>query len=305
MPITPLPTPPSRQDPANFSARSDAFLGALPTFATEANATASQVNSDAAAAASSAAAAAASAGGATAASGVVKWVSGTTYAEGAAVWSPATFLTYRRKSAGAGTTDPSTDTTNWAPIAGTGNVSTSSGVTTVQGTATVGATVKLLEGSNNGTHAVNLRAPASVAADVTLTLPGTAGSPGQVMTTDGSGGLNFATLQIGGAETRTSSATLTNASKTVQTLDMAAFGSSIKLPDATTMSPNAGVFVLDNSIGKFAVGILDGANAVLGQVHPGDVVTMSLRSNATVGGSWVSEPALDPFWFDTDRKSVV
>lgn len=38
MPITPLPTPPSRQDPTTFSARADAFLAALPQFATEMNA---------------------------------------------------------------------------------------------------------------------------------------------------------------------------------------------------------------------------------------------------------------------------
>ena len=44
MAITALPTPPSRQDPANFSDRADAFLGALPTFATEANALATDVN---------------------------------------------------------------------------------------------------------------------------------------------------------------------------------------------------------------------------------------------------------------------
>ncbi len=42
--ITPLPTPPSRQDPANFSVRGDAFLGALPQFQVEANALASEVN---------------------------------------------------------------------------------------------------------------------------------------------------------------------------------------------------------------------------------------------------------------------
>ena len=35
MSITPLPTPPSRDDPANFSARADAFLLALLTFAVE------------------------------------------------------------------------------------------------------------------------------------------------------------------------------------------------------------------------------------------------------------------------------
>jgi hypothetical protein len=44
MAITPLPTPPSRSDPANFADRGDAFLGALPTFTTEANALAVDVN---------------------------------------------------------------------------------------------------------------------------------------------------------------------------------------------------------------------------------------------------------------------
>ena len=38
MPITPLPNPPSRTDPINFAPRADAFLDALPQFATEANA---------------------------------------------------------------------------------------------------------------------------------------------------------------------------------------------------------------------------------------------------------------------------
>lgn len=48
MAITPLPTPvPSRADPANFAARADAFLGALPNFATEANQLAFDVNQDA------------------------------------------------------------------------------------------------------------------------------------------------------------------------------------------------------------------------------------------------------------------
>ena len=45
MAITLLPTPPSRQDPANFNVRADEFLGALPTFGTEANSLATDVNS--------------------------------------------------------------------------------------------------------------------------------------------------------------------------------------------------------------------------------------------------------------------
>ena len=122
MAITPLPTPPSRDDPTNFATRADAFLGALPDFATEANALAVSVNADAVSADADATAAAASAAAATAAANVTKWVSGTTYTEGAVVWSPTNYLTYRRKSTGGGTTDPSSDSTNWAQAAGTGDV---------------------------------------------------------------------------------------------------------------------------------------------------------------------------------------
>ena len=42
--ITPLPDPPQRTDPANFADKADAFLGALPAFATEANTLATDVN---------------------------------------------------------------------------------------------------------------------------------------------------------------------------------------------------------------------------------------------------------------------
>lgn len=55
MPITALPTPPTRADATNFNARADAFLSALPTFGTEANTLASEVNGYANNAAASAA----------------------------------------------------------------------------------------------------------------------------------------------------------------------------------------------------------------------------------------------------------
>lgn len=61
MAITPLPDPPSRQDPATFAARADALLAALVTFVTEANALQSDVNTKAASATASAATAAANA----------------------------------------------------------------------------------------------------------------------------------------------------------------------------------------------------------------------------------------------------
>ena len=125
---TPLPTPPSTNDPGNFDSRADAFLGALGNFQTETNALANATFNNAQESAGSASAAAGSASAATMqanaaaqsaaaaaiAAGAVKWVSGSTYAEGAVVWSPLNYLSYRRKSSGAGTVDPSNDRTNWA-----------------------------------------------------------------------------------------------------------------------------------------------------------------------------------------------
>lgn len=59
-PITPLPTAPSRADPANFPARADAFLAALPTFGSQLNANASAAFGNASEAATAANNAAAS-----------------------------------------------------------------------------------------------------------------------------------------------------------------------------------------------------------------------------------------------------
>lgn len=128
MPITPLPTPvPSRADPANFAARGDAFLAALPTFAVETEAARVEVNTNATSAAASAAAAMAAQNAATAAVGVTAWVSGTTYAVGDVRYDTTDFLSYRRRVAGAGTTRPGLDGTNWQQVSGTGNVTLNGG----------------------------------------------------------------------------------------------------------------------------------------------------------------------------------
>ena len=127
MSITQLPPAPSRTDPATFSTRADTFVAALPTFVTEANATAANVTAkenqseaSAAAAASSEAAAAASENQAleyrneaVAASGAVLWVAGTSYAIGDGVVSPTNFKSYRDKVGGVSNTDPANDLARW------------------------------------------------------------------------------------------------------------------------------------------------------------------------------------------------
>lgn len=166
-PITALPTPPSRDDSVNFSARADAFVGALPTFGTQANSLATNVynnaveaDADAVAADASAVAAAASAAAAATTANVVLWVSGSTYASGTAVYSPIDFLTYRRTSAspGSSTTDPSADTTRWVQISISANVANT--FTAAQTFPSAGVKIN---GATSGT--------------VTLTVPAVAGTP--------------------------------------------------------------------------------------------------------------------------------
>jgi len=57
--------------------------------------------------------------------------------------------------------------------------------------STVGSGVNLVEGTSNGTSFITLKAPNSLAGIVTYTMPGTDGSNGQVLSTNGSGTLSF------------------------------------------------------------------------------------------------------------------
>lgn len=162
MPITNLPTPPTRSDPVSFNSRADAFLTALPAFATEANALLLDVNSKQTAAATSAANALASELAAAASSTATAWVSGTTYAIGNVRFSPITYLSYRRKTAGAGTTDPSADSTNWQLINGTGNVDLNSTQTLTNKTMSTGSiwngtAIPVANGGTGATTAANAR----------------------------------------------------------------------------------------------------------------------------------------------------
>ena len=127
-PISNLPSPPSRQDPANFADEADAFLGALPTFQSETNSAGTyidgigtQVDADATAAAASAVTAQAASAAAVAAVNATAWVSGASYTAGDVVWSLINYQTYRAILTHSGvTTDPSLDETNWVALGGGG-----------------------------------------------------------------------------------------------------------------------------------------------------------------------------------------
>jgi hypothetical protein len=64
----------------------------------------------------------------------------------------------------------------------------------VGNSATVGGTIKLNEGTNNGSAFIGLKAPNTVTTETTFTLPDGDGTAGQFLKTDGSGNLDFATV---------------------------------------------------------------------------------------------------------------
>ena len=96
------------------------------------------------------------------------WVSGTTYALGKTVRSPIDHQRYVRVVAGAGTTDPANDATNWRPDGGRPIKSIQRGVISVgdgnvSGTASISAVIpakcqlRYLGGSgynSGGTHSI-------------------------------------------------------------------------------------------------------------------------------------------------------
>lgn len=57
--------------------------------------------------------------------------------------------------------------------------------------SSTGSGVNLVEGTSNGSHYVTIKSPDSLAGFVTFTMPGTDGSNGHILKTDGSGNLSF------------------------------------------------------------------------------------------------------------------
>lgn len=85
---------------------------------------------------------------------------------------------------------------------GDGNVMFSvdeDGISVANGTSSTGAVLRLGEATANGTNYVAVQAPASLAANTTYTLPSADGTSGQLLSTNGSGVLSWATDASGGA----------------------------------------------------------------------------------------------------------
>jgi hypothetical protein len=96
-----------------------------------------------------------------------------------------------------------------------GNVTIDGPIFNIPGSATESGEVRLYEDTDNGTNYIGLKAPASVAANLSFKVPGADGAANTIMVTDGSANLSFAnktTLAIAssGANTDITSVRLNN-----------------------------------------------------------------------------------------------
>ena len=91
-----------------------------------------------------------------------------------------------------GTTGKLIQNSTGATLSDTGGA-TFTGSVDVAGTSTAGSNIKLYEDTDNGTNYVSFKAPDTIAANVTWTLPSADGTSNQVLTTNGTGTLSWST----------------------------------------------------------------------------------------------------------------
>src|SRR6056300_1293271 len=112
----------------------------------------------------------------------------------------------------------------------------------VGNSTTTGGTIKFNEGTDNGTNFVGLKAPNNVSSSVTFTLPGSDGTNGQALLTDGSGVLSFGEVasNLTIVDDSSTSATISLTNDTLSLLG----GTGI----SSTVSGDTVTFAIDNTV---------------------------------------------------------
>jgi len=136
------------------------------------------------------------------------------------------------------------------------------GISVANGTASTGAVIRLGEATANGSNYVGIQAPASLAANVTYTLPTADGTSGQVLTTNGSGTLSWATDATGGGASysavRTQSGTsytlvLGDAGDYIQTTSTTAVTITVPAQSSVTWAADTEIYFEQNNTGQITI----------------------------------------------------
>ena len=171
-------------------------------------------------------------------------------------------------------------------------------------TNSVGSGVKLVEGTDNGTNAVTIKSPNSLAASYTLTMPANDGNANDVLTSDGSGNLSFSapaassftlaadsgsndTFSTGGTLTFTGGeaidTTVSDDTITIAVEDASDSNKGAASFDSGDFSVSSGNVTLADSTNG-AVLAVNGTNAEVNVSRSNGTVTVGLPDNVTVSG---------------------
>jgi hypothetical protein len=119
------------------------------------------------------------------------------------------------------------------------------------------------------------------------------GTSGQVLTSAGTGAAptwSTVTVSGSGGTTASGSVTLTSSSAGAQYITPTTFGQSVTLPDATTMTKAAVLFVITNN-SAYDLKIKDASGALEGFIPANKTVTVGLADNSTSAGTWILQGA--------------
>ncbi len=146
-------------------------------------------------------------------------------------------------------------------------------------TSNAGA-INLYEDADNGTNKVQLIAPATLSGDVVLTLPTNDGDNGQLLKTDGSGNLSFATPFSIGADTGTADSILVGDTVTFsggEGIDTAVTDGTITISAEIASSTNAGI----SSFNATDFTVAAGGAVTLNAERVEDIVGVQLVTNGS------------------------
>ena len=192
-------------------------------------------------------------------------------------------------------------------------------------TATVGSGVKLVEGTNNGTNAVTLKSPNSLAASYTLTMPADDGNANDVLVSDGSGNLSFSapaassftiaadsgsndTFSTGGTLTFTGGegidTTVSDDTITIAAEDATASNKGIASFDSDDFDVSSGAVTLGDSANGAVLAISATANETT-VARSNGTVTVGLPDDVTVAGTLTVTTAVDINGSDHDINGAI